>query len=118
MAKHIETGKSGEALAIIYLQENHFQILEKNWRHVHWEVDLIASKDTVLHFVEIKTRRSTSFGFPEEDVSRKKIENLMNASEEYCLTHPGWKRIQFDVLAINLGKNADPAFFFIEDVGL
>ena len=118
MARHITTGKAGENLAIKYLQSNGFLIEEINWRHGHWEVDVIASKSDVLHFVEIKTRRSTKFGFPEEDVSRKKIRNLMHASEEYLLLHPVWKRIQFDILSINLQRNRIPEYFFIEDVGL
>ena len=55
MAKHIETGKAGEKLAIHWLKERAYTILEQNWRHSRWEVDIIAEKGTVLHFIEIKT---------------------------------------------------------------
>lgn len=101
-----------------WLVKNGFDILHQNWRHGHWEVDLIASKDGVLHFIEIKTRRSRKFGFPEEDVSKKKIINLMNASEEFVLQNTGWKQIQFDILSITLLKNEAPEYFFIEDVSI
>lgn len=101
-----------------FLREKGYIIMEKNWRHGHWEVDVIAARDETLHFIEIKTRKSIKFGFPEEDVSRKKIENLMGASEEYCLLHPRWKRIQFDILSIIMYPGKPAEFFLIEDVSL
>lgn len=118
MAKHIDTGKTGEKIAVDYLTGQGFTLLEKNWRHGHWEVDVIASKEKVLHFIEIKTRRSRKFGYPEEDVTRKKVVNLINAAEEYLIQHQPNSRIQFDILSIYLGRDAAPEFFFIEDVGL
>jgi putative endonuclease len=57
MATHNHTGTTGEKLGADYLQQTGFTILEKNWRHSHWEVDIIASKNNTLHFIEIKTRR-------------------------------------------------------------
>lgn len=72
----------------------------------------------ILHFIEVKTRRTTTFGYPEDGVGRKKIKNLMGAAEEFLLLHPGWKRIQFDILAITIEKSKGPEFFFIEDVSL
>lgn len=118
MAKHNTTGHLGEEMAVAFLLKNGFTILQKNWRHSHWEVDVIASRSDTLHFIEVKTRRSERFGFPEDDVSRKKMENLINASEEYLFLHPDWKKIQFDILSISLSKNKLPEYFFIEDVYL
>ena len=105
MAEHNLTGKTGEALAVVYLSEKGYHILHRNWRHSRWEVDIIAEKDSILHFVEVKTRRTKKFGRPEENVDKKKIQNLINAAEEYLYQHPQWKRIQFDVLAITILKN-------------
>ena len=116
MARHIKTGELGEQLAIEYFVKKGFTILHQNWRHSHWEVDIIASDKEVLHFIEVKTRRTQTFGHPEEDVSKKKILNLINASEEFLHLHPEWKRIQFDILAVNLFNHAEPEYFFIEDV--
>lgn len=117
MAKHIHTGKLGEQLGEIYFTENGYEILEKNWRHSHWEVDMIAARNGVLHFVEIKTRRTASYGLPEEKVGRKKMQNLINAAEQYLYLHPQWKRIQFNILSITI-NNGKPEFFLIEDVYL
>ena len=103
-------------MAVEYLLKKEFSILHQNWRHGHWEVDIIASKDNTLHFIEVKTRRTKKFGFPEEDVTKKKIENLINASEEFLFLNAGWKLIQFDILSINLSKNLPAEYFFIEDV--
>jgi putative endonuclease len=116
MAHHNDTGMFGEKVAVQYLSEKGFNILHQNWRHSHWEVDVIASVNNTLHFIEVKTRRTEKFGFPEDDVSEKKIKNLINASEEFLLLNPGWKLIQFDVLSITILKGKPVEFFFIEDV--
>jgi putative endonuclease len=118
MASHNQTGNKGEAMAVKYFQQQGYAILHQNWRHSHWEVDIIASKENVLHFIEVKTRRTKKFGHPEEAVSKKKIQNLINASEEYLFQFPEWKRIQFDILAITMIKNEAVEYFFIEDVYL
>ena len=116
MAQHNHTGMLGEQMAAKYLLEKGFTILHKNWRHSHWEVDVIASLNDTLHFVEVKTRRTKKFGNPEDDVTKKKMGNLINASEEYLFSNPQWKKIQFDILSINIPRNEPAEYFFIEDV--
>lgn len=111
-----ETGRKGEDLAAIWLQQQGYAIIERNWRFKHWEVDLIASRANRLHFFEIKTRTNTRYGNPEESIGRKKMTNLRNAAEAYQYLHPEWEYLQFDVLAINLHYNQPPDFFLIEDV--
>ncbi len=118
MATHNKTGKDGEQIGKAFLVKAGFSILAENWRHSHWEVDVIASKNNILHFIEIKTRRTKKFGLPEEKVGTKKIQNLINAAEQYLYQHPQWKRIQFDVLSISMPVNEPVEYFFIEDVYL
>ena len=118
MAQHNKTGSQGEAMAADHLTGKGFTILQLNWRHSHWEVDIIASKDGILHFIEVKTRRTKKFGHPEEAVTKKKIQNLVNAAEEYLYREPQWQRIQFDVLSITILKNKPVEYFLIEDVYL
>lgn len=103
-------------MAAKYLSEKGFTILHQNWRHSHWEVDFIASLVNTLHFIEVKTRRNRKFGYPEEDVTKKKMANLINASEEYLIANPEWKIIQFDILSISILKDEPTEYFFIEDV--
>lgn len=117
MDSNKNTGNKGEEMAAVYLSGRGYAILEKNWRFKHWEVDIIASgKDNRLHFFEIKTRRNTMFGMPEESISREKMMNLRNAAEQYQYLHPEWKYVQFDVLAILLLYNKPPEFVLLEDV--
>ena len=118
MASHNELGKEGEQLAVAWFTNNGYEIMHCNWRHSHYEVDIIANRKNVLHFIEVKARRSKTFGYPEESVSKKKIENLMNAAEEFLVQFPEWKRIQFDILSILFSKEGDHEYFLIEDVAL
>jgi putative endonuclease len=118
MAAHNELGKYGEQLARVYLTGEDFKILFQNWRHSYYEIDIICSKEEVLHFIEIKTRRSLAFGYPEEDVDEKKLEKLMIAGEEFLFQYPEWDRVQYDVLSIYLPPNRQPEFLFIQDVAL
>ena len=116
MAQHNDLGKEGEKLAAIYFIQNGYGILYTNWRHRNWEIDIIATKNDMLHFIEVKTRSSLNFGHPEEKIDKKKINYLINASEEFLFQQPQWKRIQFDVLSITLLKDKEPEYFLIEDV--
>jgi len=113
---HYHTGKEGEAMAVNYLQENGFTILHCNWRFARYETDIIAVKEDLLHFVEVKTRRTSTFGHPEESVSAKKMKNMMRCAAAYQGKYPAWKRIQFDILSISLKTDQEAEFFLIEDV--
>lgn len=117
MALHIAKGKKGEALASDYLRRKDFDIITCNWRHLHHEIDIIAVKEGVLHFIEVKTRHSFVYGYPEEAVSKKKFDSLKKGAACFLQRYPAWKRIQFDILAISRFDNRDE-YFFIEDVYL
>lgn len=116
MSRHIELGKQGEQLARDYITQHAFSILSVNWRYSYYEIDIIASREDVLHFIEVKTRSNTRFGFPEESVDRQKMKKIMSAADHYLYLHPGWKWVQYDVLSICIYKDQVPEFFFIEDV--
>jgi putative endonuclease len=116
MRNHIETGDLGEEIACNFISEKGFQILERNWRFKHWEVDIIASSKRKLHFIEVKTRNSLRFGKPEESITREKMTHLKNAAEQYQYQHPEWKYLQFDVIAITLVHGIAKEIYLIEDV--
>jgi putative endonuclease len=118
MAHHIDTGRTGECLAAEWLVRNGFTIIQRNWRHHRYEVDIIAGRTAILHFIEVKTRRSLTFGNPEESVNRKKLEHVMEGSTGWLYRWPAYRRVQYDVLAITLQKNTTPEFVFFEDVYL
>ena len=111
-------GKQGEQFAEDYLRNHNYTILHRNWRYSRYEIDIIALKNEVLHFVEVKLRSSKNYGLPEEHVSKKKFKFLMQAADEFLFLHPEYKHVQFDILAITTLPNTKTEFFFIEDVFL
>ncbi|MFT3827577.1 MAG: YraN family protein [Chitinophagaceae bacterium] len=118
MSHHNDTGKKGEELAAVYLRQQGFTILHCNWRHSHYEIDIIAHRNDLLHFIEVKTRRSLTYGQPEESISKKKLECLLKGGAAYQEQFPQWRKVQYDVLSITLLKGQEPEYFFIEDVYL
>jgi putative endonuclease len=118
MAEHNEFGKDGEDMATRWLQEKGYEILHRNWRHKQYELDIIASKNKFLHFIEVKTRHFSAFGHPEASVGKKKFKNLQRAADEFLFLNPGHKWIQYNILAITLFGDKDPEFFLLEDVFL
>ncbi len=117
MEQAVKIGKLGEDLAVAYLLRLGFRILFRNWRFRHWEIDIIATKNNILHIVEVKTRTSLLFGYPEQNITNQKMQYLMNAATEFLYQFPEWKRIQFDALSILL-ENDSATYFFIEDIYL
>jgi putative endonuclease len=118
MAQHIELGKQGEQLAVNWLIEKGYSILHRNWRYGKYELDIIATNNGLLHVVEVKVRSSTTFGFPEINVSKKKFNSVKSGAEEFLFLHPQYQNIQFDILSINIVNGTENEFFFIEDVFL
>ncbi|TMI63626.1 MAG: YraN family protein [Bacteroidetes bacterium] len=118
MASHNEMGQAGEELAIQWLRKNDFEILHHNWRFSYHEIDIIAKKNELLHFIEVKTRVNEKGGYPEQSVTKTKFRHLQRAAEQYLHQHPQYKRIQFDILSIIIPRLGEPEYFFIEDVFL
>lgn len=118
MAEHLKLGKQGEALAAEWLQKNGYEILHRNWKYSYFEIDIIALKDKILHFIEVKARHASSFGYPEEAVGKKKFKRLQRAADQFLYLNPGYKWIRYDILAITLFGNKEPEYFLLEDVFL
>lgn len=114
MSKNRKTGQYGETLAATYLAAHQYEILERNWTHGHKEIDLICLHEGITVFVEVKTRRSTRMGLPEESVSEKKIQAVTAAAEEYLMLHPN-RDIRFDVVAVVLLPGQEPDILHIRD---
>lgn len=111
-----EIGIFGENRAISHLSELGFVILHRNWRYKHLEIDIIASKDNLLHIIEVKTRTSIEFGYPEQFINRKKMQFLKNAAAFFQYENPRWKYLQFDVISIFLNDQQIWELAFFEDV--
>jgi len=117
MAEHNELGKLGEELAVDFLQQNGYDILETNWVFQKAEIDIIAQKENILAIVEVKTRSTIDFGLPQDFVKPKKIQLLVKAVNEYVISNDLDVEVRFDIIAIHKeGKNykiehIDDAFY-------
>lgn len=100
MAKHNELGKEGEQAAVDFLIQGGYEILAVNWRFKKAEVDIIATRDSLLVFLEVKTRSSLYFGSPEDFVTPKKIKLLLQAANAYCEENTCTNEIRFDIVSI------------------
>ena len=105
MAKHNDTGKLGEKHARDYLDGQGYEILDTNWRSGHKEVDIIAFKDGVIVFIEVKTRTDTDFGDPESFVDRAKQRSYVRLANAYILQHDRSEEVRFDIIAVTLADD-------------
>jgi putative endonuclease len=115
LSTHLDIGRFGEQIAAEWLLKQGYDLLSRNWKYRRMEIDIIACKNGILHFVEVKTRRSDFFGLPEEQVNRRKIKHLQEAAAAYQEEHPQWRRMQFDILAINLNLKGN-SIVLLEDI--
>jgi putative endonuclease len=106
MAEHLETGKIGEDKAAAFLEEKGYQIVARNHRHKHTEIDLIARKGKMLIFVEVKTRTNTSYGMPEAAVDYTKAKLIMRAAEHYIFDTNWQYDVRFDVISVVINGSA------------
>jgi len=110
--KRQELGKKGEDLADDYLKRKGYSIVHRNFRMGRAEIDLIATFQNVLIFIEVKTRSSTQFGFPEEFVTSHKEQMLFQAADEYCETMNVDLPIRFDIVAIVINNSTSKITHF------
>lgn len=100
MAEHNDFGKFGEKLAEQYLEDNSYEIIEKNWRFGSDEIDIIAHKNDLVIIVEVKTRRSSYFGEPEEFVTKTKQRFLIRAANNYAERKKLDSEFRFDIISV------------------
>ncbi len=106
MNRRIALGRWGENYAAGYLQERGYAILTRNFRTAHGEIDLVAQHGERLVFVEVKTRSSVAFGYPEEAVTPHKRRHLQAAALLYIEEQDWDGDWQIDVIAIISAESA------------
>lgn len=100
MPNNTQKGNQGEEIAHAHLLKLGYYILEKNWRHKHLEIDIIASINNTLVIVEVKLRSNAFFGNPEEFVTLSKQKKLIKAADFYIKENNINWETRFDVVAI------------------
>lgn len=117
MAAHNELGAWGEEQATNYLLRKGFSIVERDWKSGHRDIDIIATLDDIVVFVEVKTRSKQLFGEPEDAVNYMKLRNLRAAINHYVQYKHLNKVIRFDIISI-LGSpdNGTQSIKHFEDI--
>jgi putative endonuclease len=102
LGKNKEIGNKGESIALEYLINAGYQILRTNYRNGKYEIDIIGSRDDILVFFEVKTRKNHAFGPPEDAIDDKKMDHILDCANEYILETEWLKSIRFDIISITL----------------
>lgn len=101
-----KVGDIGEKAAVDYLHNAGYDILERKYRSRIGEIDIIAKNKNILVFVEVKTRRNTTYGFPAEAVTYRKQQKIINTALCYLQQiHNTNIHCRFDVIEIFLAEN-------------
>ena len=100
-------GMAGEQIAVQFLHDNGYTVIERNWRHGRQEIDIVAKDASFLVFIEVKTRSCMSpdnmtFGRPAHAVTQKKQHNVTLAAKAYLRQHPTALQPRLDVIEIYL----------------
>ena len=77
--------EKGREVAANYLQNKGYKVIDRNFRCKLGEIDIVAGKDKVLVFVEVKTRRGVAYGLPCEAVTVSKLQHIQRAANVYAL---------------------------------
>ena len=100
MSTNYQLGRQGEAAAAKFLTTNGYQILERNYRYLKAEVDIIAKKNNSLVAIEIKTRSSDFFGAPETFLKPQQQQRIVGAIDHYVKQNKLDVDVRFDIISI------------------
>ncbi|PFG33553.1 YraN family protein [Sanguibacter antarcticus] len=102
----IAVGRHGENVAARFLTEAGYRVVDRNWRGVRGELDIVALDGDELVVVEVKTRRGTGYGHPAEAVTPVKLARLKRLAGQWLHDHETRvASVRIDVVAIVLGRS-------------
>ena len=101
MYQRHETGKVGENIAVSYLENKGYQIIQRNFECKQGEIDIIAKEKDEFVFIEVKTRTNVKYGKPKEAVDKTKKKHIYRSVEYYTyLNHIENMSIRIDVIEV------------------
>lgn len=103
-------GDNAENYACDFLISHNFNILARNYRYKHYEIDIIAQKEKCIYFCEVKIRKNNTYGYPESFVSEQQRQRIKLAAENFIFTYHWEGEIKFNIIAIE-SKNMLLTFF-------
>jgi putative endonuclease len=114
MAHNQRIGKWGEDIAAEHLAKRGHEVLARNARTPYGEIDIVARQGDSIIFVEVKTRTSNKMGLPEESITARKREHMLNAAQHYAAEHE-IDRWQIDVISIEGKPGQQPKITYFEN---
>ena len=103
---NFKKGKTGENIAISYLKKNNYKIISKNYKCKVSEIDIIAIKENILTFIEVKSRTNKDYGMPYEPVDNKKISKIRKGAQIFLISNTiNYEGISFDIIEVFLNDN-------------
>jgi putative endonuclease len=109
-------GDRGEQLAAGFLADRGWVILHRNYRIGHREIDLVARRNEVVAFIEVKTRGGLGYGHPLEAITRKKRKEIQQVAAAWIEAHGSPNDVyRFDAVAILLPAGGQPHIEHVED---
>lgn len=100
MAEHNDFGKLAEDEAVLFLKNEGYEILERNFRWQKAEIDIIAEFKGKIIIAEVKARANSIFMEPQEAVNKRKIRNLILAADFYLSSKGIDQEIRFDIISV------------------
>ncbi|WKT88823.1 YraN family protein [Microbacterium maritypicum] len=103
MAAKDELGRAGEERAAQHLRGNGYTVLARNWRCAQGEIDIVAARDGHLAVVEVKTRRTTAYGYPFEAIDARKRRRLWQLAQAWVAENPEaarGRRVRLEAIGI------------------
>ncbi len=113
-----EIGAIGEAAAIAFLRKQGFVIRDHNWRSGRYELDIVAERWGVIHFVEVKSRKAGGWNIPEEAITPQKARALSRAAAAYLGIYCQRCEHQIDLVAIDMEEDRVVELRYIENAVL
>ncbi len=112
-----ETGRAGEDLAVRYLQEQGYRIVERNWRCRMGEIDIVAKDGPVLVIIEVRSKRGISHGSGLESVSGRKLAKLTGLAELYLVMEKiSNVPVRLDVVSIVFDGEKTPKLEHVKNI--
>lgn len=107
-AQKRQRGLEGEEIAVVYLKNNKFKVIDRNFRSKMGEIDLIATRKKTLYFFEVKARGENSIIDPIEAVTPQKQKKIRRTAEYYLMKHPMFEKLPCSFGVIGIDHSSHP----------
>ncbi len=109
-------GRTGEQLAVEWLRQRGYLIRDLNWRCGRYEIDIVAERLGVVHFVEVKSRSLSGYATAEDSIDAAKREAMIKAARLYYAQHNLSDEVQFDLIAVEQSGNGEVSVRYVDNI--